>query len=187
VGHILHEILGMRNLSARCVPRLLTPDNKRNRETTSKQCLTLFKRNPKEFLRRFETVDGTWIHWYTPETKEQSKQWNSPGEPAPKKVKAVASAGKVMAIVFWDSQGVIYIDYLEKGKRSQGCAMPNYWADSPPDCRKYGPIWRKKVLFHHDNAPAHTPALAKAKLVELSSPSQRPILQTSRKRIFQTG
>ena len=75
VGHILHEILGMRKLSARWVPRLLTPDNKRNRETTSQQCLTLFKRNPKEFLRRYVTVDETWIHWYTPETKERSKQW----------------------------------------------------------------------------------------------------------------
>ncbi|XP_014485173.1 PREDICTED: uncharacterized protein LOC106749835 [Dinoponera quadriceps] len=110
VGHILHKILGMRKLSARWVQRLLTPDNKRNRETTSEQCLTLFKRNPKEFLRRFVTVDETWIHWYTPETKEQSKQWTSPGERAPKKTKTVLSAGKVMATVFWDSQGVIYID-----------------------------------------------------------------------------
>jgi len=87
VDHILHEILGMRKMSARWVPRLLTPDNKRNRETTSEQCLTLCKRNPKEFLRRFVTVDETWIHWYTPEGKEQSKQWASPGEPAPKKAR----------------------------------------------------------------------------------------------------
>jgi len=84
VGQILYAILGMRKLSARWVPRLLTPDNKRNRETTSEQFLMLFKRNPKEFLRRFVTVDETWIHWYTPETKEQSKQWTLPGEPAPK-------------------------------------------------------------------------------------------------------
>ena len=35
VGHISHEILGMRKLLARWVPRLLTPVNKRNRETTS--------------------------------------------------------------------------------------------------------------------------------------------------------
>ena len=35
VGHILHEILCKRKLSARWVPRLLTPDNKHNRETTS--------------------------------------------------------------------------------------------------------------------------------------------------------
>jgi len=115
VSHILHEILGMRKLSARWVPRLLTPQNKRNRETTSEQCLTLFKRNTKEFLRRFVTVDETWIHWYTPETKEQLKQWTSPGEPAQKKAKA----GKIMATVFWDSQGVIY-DYLEKAKMVTG-------------------------------------------------------------------
>jgi len=57
VGHILHETLGMKKLSARWVPRLLSPDNKHNRETTSEQCLTLFKRNPKEFLRRFVTVE----------------------------------------------------------------------------------------------------------------------------------
>ena len=83
VGHILHEIFGMRKLS-----RLPTPDNKRNRETTSEQCLTLFKRNPKEFLCRFVTVDEIWIHCYTSETKEQSKQWTSSGEcgeRAPKK------------------------------------------------------------------------------------------------------
>ncbi|XP_043258450.1 uncharacterized protein LOC122400837 [Colletes gigas] len=91
VGHILHEILGMRKL-----------------------------RNPKEFLRCFVTVDETWIHWYTPETKEQSKQWTSPGECAPKKARTVLSAGKVMATVFWNSKGVIYIDYLVKGKTITG-------------------------------------------------------------------
>ena len=140
VGHILHEILGMRKLSARWVPRLLTPNNKRNRETTSEQCLTMFKRNPKKFLHRFVTVDETWINWYTPETKEQPIQWISPGERAPKKAKTVLSAGKVMATVFWDSQGVIYIDYLEKGKTVTASTVPNYWADSTPNCRKNGPI-----------------------------------------------
>ena len=36
VGYILHEILGMRKLSARWMLRLLIPENKRNREITSK-------------------------------------------------------------------------------------------------------------------------------------------------------
>lgn len=35
------RILGMKK-----VPRLLTPDNKRNHETNSEQCLTLHERNP---------------------------------------------------------------------------------------------------------------------------------------------
>jgi len=122
VGHILHEILGMRKLSARWVPRLLTPDNKRNRGTTSERCLTLFKRNPKEFLRRFVTVDETWIHWYTPEE----------GEDCP-----IGRKGDGHR--FWDSQGVIYIDYLEKGKTVTGLHYAELLvrlADSP--------IWRKK-------------------------------------------
>ena len=116
LGYILHEILGMGKLLARWVPSLLTPDNKRNSETISEQCLMLFKETPKEFLRRFVTVGETLIHWYSPETMEQSKQWTSRGELGPKKAKIVLSVGKVTATVFWDSQDEIYIDYLRKGK-----------------------------------------------------------------------
>ena len=60
-------------------------DHKHYRVT--KQCLEMFQRNPDEFLCRFITVDETWIHYFTPETKEQSKQWTSRGEPALKKTK----------------------------------------------------------------------------------------------------
>jgi hypothetical protein len=73
--------------------------------TTSKQCFKLFKRNPKEFLRRFVTVDETWIQHYMPEMKEESKQWTSPGKQAPKKAKTVPSARKVTATISWDSKG----------------------------------------------------------------------------------
>jgi histone-lysine N-methyltransferase SETMAR len=168
VQNILHEKLGMKKLSARWVPRLLTVEQKRNRMTTSEHCLAMFKRNPKEFLRRFVTVDETWIHHYTPEMKEQSKQWTSPGEPAPKKAKTVPSAGKVMATVFWDSGGIIFTDYLEKGRTITG----QYYADllgrfHPELMRKRAHLAKKKVLFHHDNAPAHSSSIARAKLVEL--------------------
>ncbi|KAG5320457.1 SETMR methyltransferase, partial [Pseudoatta argentina] len=95
---ILYEQLGMKKLSAKWVPRLgVTMEHKRNRVTISKQYLKMFQRNPDEFLRRFITVDETWIHYFTPETKEQSKQWTSP---ALKKAKTVKSAGKMMATVF---------------------------------------------------------------------------------------
>jgi hypothetical protein len=88
----------MTKLSSRWVPRLLTVDNKRNRMTISKQCFDPFKRNPKMFLRRFVSVDETQIYDYTPEMKEQSKQWISPGEQAPKMAKTVLlSVGKVKA------------------------------------------------------------------------------------------
>ncbi|XP_061382621.1 uncharacterized protein LOC133320030 [Danaus plexippus] len=120
VDDILHEYLDMRRLSNRWVPRLLTFDHKRNRVTTSKECLAMFSRNPDEFLRRFVTVDETWIHHNTPETKEQSKQWVARGEPGPNKAKQSLSAKKIMATVFWDAHSVIRIDILEKGKTITG-------------------------------------------------------------------
>ena len=67
---ILHEQLDMEKLSARWVPRLLTVDHKRDRVTISKQYLEMFQCNPDEFLRRFITIDETWIHYFTLETKE---------------------------------------------------------------------------------------------------------------------
>ena len=38
---------------------------KRARVVASEQCLGMFQRNSKEFLRRYVTVDQTWIYYYT--------------------------------------------------------------------------------------------------------------------------
>ena len=75
VFSILHEKLGAKKISARWLPRLLSKENKLNHVVDFKTILALFRRNSDEFLCRYITVDETWIHHYTPETKEQSKQW----------------------------------------------------------------------------------------------------------------
>lgn len=158
VHNILHEKLHVKKLCARWVPRLLTLDQKRMRKDVSMQCLAMFKRNPRDFWRRFVTVDETWIHYYTPEMKQQSKQWIMPGESAPKKAKTVLSAEKVMATVFWDSQGIILIDYLQKGKTITGEYYATLLDRLREELEKKQPrLARKKVLFHQDNAPSHRP------------------------------
>lgn len=168
VHFILRGALQMKKLCARWVPRLLTPEQKRVRMQTSANCLALFQKNPTDFTRRFVTMDETWIHHYTPETKQQSKQWTARGEPAPKKARSAPSAGKVMASVFWDARGIILIDYLEKGKTITG----EYYAAQLQKVRraiaeKRPGLAKRKVLFHHDNAPAHSSRVAQAKLAEL--------------------
>ena len=62
VVSILKDHFCMKKLSARWMPRLLTIDHKRNRMTSSIECLALFNRNKEEFLRRFVTMDETRIH-----------------------------------------------------------------------------------------------------------------------------
>ncbi|XP_014288449.1 protein GVQW3-like [Halyomorpha halys] len=77
VYHILTEELGMKK------------DHKRLE--MCEQNLTRFQRNQQYFLRRFVTSDETWIYYYTPETKQQSKQSKHAESPPPKKAKAVRS------------------------------------------------------------------------------------------------
>jgi histone-lysine N-methyltransferase SETMAR len=72
VGYILHEKLDMKKLCARWVPRLLTA-GERTRMKISEQCLERFNKNKTDFVHRFITMDETWIHHYTPESKQQSK------------------------------------------------------------------------------------------------------------------
>lgn len=59
-----------------------------------------------------------WVHHYTPETKQQSKQWVEASSSVPKKAKLIASTKKVMVSVFWDAKGILLIDYLEKSKNN---------------------------------------------------------------------
>jgi hypothetical protein len=82
----------------------------------SEQCLERFNKNKTNFVHQFIIMDETWIQHYTQESKQQSKQWTEAGCSAPKKTRSVSSAGKVMASVFWDAEGILYIGYLEKGK-----------------------------------------------------------------------
>jgi len=74
--------------------------------------LKRFNKNKTDVVRQLINMDETWIHHYTPESKQQSKQWTAARCSAPKKTKSVPSAGKVMASVFWNAEGILFIDYL---------------------------------------------------------------------------
>ena len=75
--------------------------------TRASVCSALLKRfrSKDDFLLRLVTVNETWLHYYGPENKAQSRQWVGPGSPRSKKFKTQPSAGKV---------GVIKLDCLPK-------------------------------------------------------------------------
>jgi len=168
VHHIIHEYLGMQKLFAKWVPRELTIDQKQQRVDDSERCLKLFQRNKPEFLRRYVTMDETWLHHYTPESKRQSVEWTARDEPNPKRGKRQKSAGKVLASVFWDAYRIIFIDYLEKGKTINSDYYIALLERLKDEIAKKRPHLKKKnVLFHQDNAPCHKSMKTMAKLHEL--------------------
>lgn len=164
VHNILTEHLEMKKILARWVPRMLAADQKRIRINVSTECLGMFNRSPSDFLRRFVTVDDTWIHRYAPETD----QWVEPGGSAPKKPKMIPSTGKVMASVFWDCYGILFIDYLENGKTVNGmhyATLLDRLNDAIMVKRPH--LSKRRVLFQHDNVPAYNSSITVAKLNEL--------------------
>ncbi|CAF4944357.1 unnamed protein product [Pieris macdunnoughi] len=72
-----------------------------------------------------------------------------------------------MASVFWDAEGIIMVEYLEKGATITG----SYYADQIRRLReaikqkRRGKL-RAGVLFHQDNAPSHKAAVAMAAIQE---------------------
>lgn len=163
--HILRNELEMSKVSARWVPRLLTHDQMRTRSNFSRNNLVLMQEDPEKFLSRFVTMDETWVHHFQPETKEQSKQWKHKTSPTPKKAKATNSAGKVMASVFWDAKGILFVDYLPKGHTITGEYYANLLTELRQKIReKRRGMLSKGVIFHQDNAPAHTSVVAMAKI-----------------------
>jgi hypothetical protein len=61
-------------------------------------------------------MDETWIHHYTRESKQQSKQ-----KPVVQRQRRQGRFHQQeIALVFWDAEGILFIDYFEKGKTING-------------------------------------------------------------------
>ena len=153
----------MKKLTARWVPRMLMLAQKQQRTVLYEQNLTNFRADKKLFIERYVTMVQTWIHHYDPETKIQSIQWKHKGSPTPKKFKVLPSAGKVLLSVSWDAQGVIMVDYLQRGATITGL----YYADlihklqDAIEEKCHGKL-RRNVLLHQDNTPSHKSLIAMA-------------------------
>ena len=104
----------MNKVSARWVPHMLSLDDlaEREREQFSADLLEMYDRDHPDFEKRLVTGDECRVYYYDPETKFQSSQWKTPVEPTPIKFKTQKSAGKVMGIFFWDTEGVVLLEYL---------------------------------------------------------------------------
>lgn len=107
VNRIITGELNMRKVSSRWIPRLLTDKHRERRLDASRKFLQRYRRGGEDFLDRIVTTDETWFYLFDPETKEQSRQWKTPGSPTPKKAKVCKTAGKQMYIFFADRQGML--------------------------------------------------------------------------------
>ena len=93
-------------------------------------------------------MNETWVHHFKPESKRASMEWQHPTSPHSKKFKSHQSAGKVMVTVFWNSVGVILVDFMSKGA--------TIISDVYINTLKKLKARICKILLQHDNARPHT-------------------------------
>jgi len=103
--------------------------------------------------------------------RQNNNQWSGgiAAHPAPKKFGVQKSAGKVLASIFWEHDGILLIDYLPKGQTINAEYYSSLLVQVKDilkeKCRGKG---TKGVLFLHDKAPAHRSLATQKKLAYLS-------------------
>jgi len=95
-------------------------------------------------------------------------EWWHSGSPHPKKFQVQKSAGKVLASIFWDQDGILLIDYFPKGQtiNVEYCSSLLVQLKDILKEKCHRKV-TKGVLFLHDNAPAHWAIATKKKLAYL--------------------
>ncbi|UYV82781.1 K02A2.6-like, partial [Cordylochernes scorpioides] len=126
IGTIMFDVLNFHKVCAIWFPRLLSENHKQQRMEAARAFLEMHRRDGDQLFSPIVTGDESWVHQSTPETKRQSMVWKKPEEGVPKKAKFTISAGKVMAIVFWDYKGVFLVDYLSPNTTVNAASTRNY-------------------------------------------------------------
>ena len=104
---ILTNVLGMRRVCARLVPRLLVPEQKTVRVRICTELQQRLSDEGDSLLNKVITCDETWFHFSEPESKQQSSMWKHTWSPSPVKACLSKSVGKVMSIVFCDTKRIV--------------------------------------------------------------------------------
>ena len=154
--HIVVDVLGMRRVVARLVPKDLNFVQKHHRKTVAEEMISEAQSDPT-FMKRIITGDETWVYEFDMETKQQSSEWRFEDEPKPKKSRQSRSKVKVMLTVFFDCQGVVHHEYLPSGQtvnKEYYLSVLKRLRDAVR--RKRPEMWANNSwILHDDNAPSH--------------------------------
>jgi transposase len=114
VQHILTNVLSMKRVAAKFVPRILTPEQKEQLLSISLELRDRVTSDPN-FFQNLITGDESWVYGYDPETKVQSSQCKTLNSPRPKKTRQSKASVKVMLIVFFELEGIVRSEFVTSG------------------------------------------------------------------------
>ncbi|GFV44438.1 histone-lysine N-methyltransferase SETMAR [Trichonephila clavipes] len=106
-------------------------------------------------LKRFITVDETWLYYYYPTIKQQSSEWKHPSSPTLKEAETVKTAGQVMTIIFFDYEGIVYLHAVEPGTTISDSYYTNVLRTMVQQVKRKRSLLRNGFLLHQNSARPH--------------------------------
>ena len=107
VMKILRERLGLPKICARCVPHLLTDEQKQSRLRLASQVIEKYE----EIVRG----DETWIYHFQPDSKAKNKVWVSSEGDRPVIARRCKTSNRMLYAIFSDSKGPVFQIPVPKG------------------------------------------------------------------------
>ncbi|CAH1999392.1 unnamed protein product [Acanthoscelides obtectus] len=168
---ILHEELGVRKLVSRCIPHLLTEEQKAARVNWCQKTLDRFNFGDSKNVYNIFNGDESWIYCYEPENKRQSAVWVFQGEEKPTKVIRSRSVSKKMVAPFVSKAGHIATIPLTE----QRTVTADWYTVYHHLSSKINP--ERRIIIHQGNASSHTTQITRQYLTEvLDHPPYSPDL-----------
>lgn len=162
VHAIITEDLQKKKVCAQFVPHTLRDDEKLKRVNHSRDLIATAENDPN-FLKSIVTGDETWCFQYDPETKRQSAEWLSQGDPRPKKVRQEKSRIKTMLMFFYDSKGIVHKEFVPTGQTVNAAFYVEVLKRLLARIARVRPEYRDTGSWSllHDNAPSHRAILVR--------------------------
>ncbi|KAJ4439139.1 hypothetical protein ANN_15096 [Periplaneta americana] len=125
---------------------------------------------PSLTLYQIVTGDETWVRYVNAETKLQSMQWGHTHSPKKTtKCRQTLSTTKLMAAVFWDTKGILLVEFLERNATINAERYCNILTSLKRAIQnKRRDMLNPGVIFLHDNTRPHTACRTATKLQEFN-------------------
>ena len=160
VSRHLHA-LGFKWKLGAWLPHDLTDPQKWQRSSVSASLLSRYER--KSFLPRIVTGDEKWVLSVNTRRK---RQWVGPGEKPEPVPKPEFHQMKFMLSVFWDMEGVLFWELLDRRKTINAIKYSEQLGKLNDSLHEKRPS-KTKVILLHDNSRPHTAKLARSKIHSL--------------------
>ncbi|CAK9801777.1 Histone-lysine N-methyltransferase SETMAR [Anthophora quadrimaculata] len=156
IQKIVTKDLGMRKLTTKWIPHVLSVANKQERVKCCVANLDLYNKQPNAFLKCLVTMDETWVLQSTPETRTEASEWVDDPDKVSKRPRHSQNVGKAMLCVWWDSKGILLAEWCDKGSTINGDHYRKQ-LDKVHEILKTKRSDRpkRKPLFLQDNARPH--------------------------------